>query len=195
MTTIYARDLQVAVTLYRDGGRVAEEIYMSVVDAASFVSDADNLREWEEDNELPRGTISSARVQPSFMSTRGADELPLIMYPRNNEQLQAVAEVCAELDTHGLSAEEYAAYMHSWGADSSDYPDVEGVNDSIVWRGDYIEDGARAVYEIENGEGASDLCDESFDFVGWMNDDNFGRFRVGEPYCGGTVLKCYVIFM
>ena len=194
MTTIYARDLQVSVTLYREGGRVAEEIYMSVVDAASFVGSVDGLREWEEDNGIPRGTIASARVQPSFMSVRSADELPLIMYPRNNEQLQAVAEVCAELDAHGLSAEEYAAYMHVMGHDSSDYPCVDGVNDSIVWRGDYIEDGARAVYEIENGEGASDLCDESFDFVGWMNDDNFGRFSVGEPYCGGTVLKCHVIF-
>ena len=194
MTTIYARDLQVAVTLYREGGRVAEEIYMSVVDAASFVSDVDGLREWEEDNEIPCGTISSARVQPSFMSTRGADELPLIMYPRDNEQLQAVAEVCAELDIYGLSIEEYAVYMYVMGHDSSDYPCVEGVSESIFWRGDYIEDGARAVYEIEKGEGASDLCDESFDFVGWMNDDNFGRFSVGEPYCGGTVLKCYVIF-
>ena len=194
MTTIYARDLQVSVTLYREGGRVAEEIYMSVVDAASFVSDVDSIREWEEDNEIPRGTIASARVQPGFMSTRSSDELPLIMYPRNNEQLQAVADVCAELDIYGLSAEDYAAYMHVWGADSSDYPSVGGVNDSIMWRGDYIEDGARAVYELENGEGAADLCDESFDFVGWMNDDNFGRFSVGEPYCGGTVLKCHVIF-
>ena len=194
MTTIYARDLQVSVTLYRDGGRVAEEIYMSVVDAASFVSDVDGLREWEEDNGIPRGTISGARVQPSFMSVRSADELPLIMYPRNNEQLRAVAGVCAELDIYGLSIEEYAVYMYVMGHDSSDYPCVEGVSESIFWRGDYIEDGARAVYDYENGEGASDLCDESFDFVGWMNDDNFGRFSVGEPYCGGTVLKCYVIF-
>ena len=194
MTTIYARDLQVSVTLYHDGGRVAEEIYMSVVDAASFVADSDSLREWEEDNGIPRGTIASARVQPGFMSTRGADELPLIMYPRNNEQLQAVAEVCAGLDAHGLSAEEYAAYMHVMGCNSSNYPDVGGVNESIFWRGDYIEDGARELYDFEHEPGAADLCDESFDFVGWMNDDNFGRFSVGEPYCGGTVLKCHVIF-
>ena len=195
MTTIYARDLQVAVTLYREGGRVAEEIYMSVVDAASFVADSDSIRRWEEDNEIPCGTISGARVQPSLMSVRSKDELPLIMYPRNNEQLQAVAEVCAELDTYGLNAEEYAVYMYVMGHDSSDYPCAGGVNESIFWRGDYIEDGARAVYDYEKGEGASDLCDESFDFVGWMNDDNFGRFSVGEPYSGGTVLKGYVIFV
>ena len=194
MTTIYARDLQVSVTLYREGGRVAEEICMSVVDAASFVADGDSIREWEEDNGYPRGTISGARVQPSFMSVRSADELPLIMYPRNNEQLQAVAEVCADLDTYGLNVEEYAVYMYVMGHDSSDYPCVEGVNGSIFWRGDYIEDGARELYNFEHGEGAADLCDESFDFVGWMNDDNFGRFSVGEPYCGGTVLKCHVIF-
>src|SRR5699024_946099 len=184
MTTIYARDLQVAVTLYREGGRVAEEVYMSVVDAASFVADSDSIREWEEDNEIPCGTISGARVQPSFMSVRSADELPLIMYPRDNDQLLELANVCEDLDAHGLNVEEYAFYMHVTGHDSSDYPNVGGVNESIFWRGDYIEDGARAVYDYEKGEGAADLCDESFDFVNWMSDDNFGRFSVGEPYSG-----------
>ena len=192
INTIYSHDIEVSIYAM-DANYVRTELCaLPIAEAVELLDSADARREYEADNDMPAGALTHV-----FFSTGGMN-IPDAMTPNTADQLKALAGVCDDLDVYGLNVAEYVAYMAAYDETADTYPSVEGVSESVFWRGDDIEDGARAVYSFENGEDAADQCDADFCFTDWLHSfDCYGLYKVADyDFMGRFGDRCtsFVIF-